>query len=367
MPQRELERLQAVHRFLNLKINKDAELQEIVELAAELCETPIALITLIDERTQFFLYKTGTDISSNIRKDSFCNYLLNSGEMVIIPDTLADPRFANVPSVVNAPKIRFYAGAPLATHDGHILGSICILDVVPKELSKAQIHLLKVLAKRVIQFMEFEFSVDILKKQFLQAKDAEIKLRSFFESSVACHLLLGKEQEILAFNKNMFLFLENMYQVEVTTGMPASEILKGEALERFVHEYQKALHGSTLQHERKVSYPNGTVIWWDVTFEPAYNDEGEIIGVSYDVSDITKRKLYEEQIISQNESLKKIAYIQSHDLRKHVASILGLINVFKSNYYKTSKKEILMLEQVALEMDNQVRAIVKLSEAQLFV
>lgn len=76
MPTPESERLQAVNQFLNLNINKERELQEIVELASGICQTPIALISMIDDDTEYFKFRIGTDIAQNARKDSFCQYLI---------------------------------------------------------------------------------------------------------------------------------------------------------------------------------------------------------------------------------------------------------------------------------------------------
>jgi GAF domain/PAS fold len=358
MPRKEIDRLQAVHRFLNLEINEDEELQEIVELASELCETPIALITLIDEDTQYFKFKVGIDLDQNIREDTFCAYLINGDKPMIVEDALLDNRFVNNPYVASIPHIRFYAGAPLITHDGHTLGSLCVLDIKPRQISPAQQHLLKALAKRVIQIMEFNLSLHIVRKQFLQS---EMKLQSFFESAGVCHLLIGKEMEVIAFNKTMADFLERVHHIQLYAGIKIGQVFKGWQLDSFLAEYAEALSGVPLKYERKADY-TGETIWWYVTFEPAYNPRGEIIGASYNAIDITERKHNEKQIMTQNESLISIAYIQSHELRKPVASILGLMNLFKLNAYRATREELIMMEKAAKELDNKIRTIVNFAE-----
>jgi len=362
MPLRELERLQAIHRFLNLKINKESELQEIVELAAELCETPIALIDLVNDAPRYFTFKPGIKTTTLAPKDFFYRHEGEQTGLIVIPDAQVHQHYAVHPMVAHAPFIRFYAGAPLITHDGHRLGTICIMDTQPKELSSAQQHLLQVLSKRVIQMIEFEASLDILKQQFLQAKDAEVKLRSFFESSVACHLLFGTNREILAFNKNMADLLHNLHNIRPVVGMKADDILKGASLQLFQQEYAEALSGRAVRLERLVEYKSGPRIWWEVTYEPAYDPDGLIIGVSYNATDITDRKTHEKHIVAQNDSLKQIAYIQSHDLRRPVASILGLVEIFKSEHYEATKAELIMLEDAAKELDERIRTIVELTE-----
>lgn len=361
MPQQELDRFRAINRFLNLEIDRDQNLQEIVELASELCETPIALISLIEDDTYYVNFKIGTDVEKTLRKDTFCQYLINKGELLVVTDALQDSRFTDNPYVIGKPNIRFYAGMPLTTHDGHNLGSICVIDTVPKQLTDAQKHLLEILGKRIVQIMEFEFSLKILKEQYLQAKDAEIKLRSFFESGGACHLLIGKELEIITFNKNMADFLRRIYHVELFAGMLVSGVLTGPALKRFVDECHTALNGTPLRYERQIKYPTET-IWWYITFEPGYDPEGEIVGISFNAYDITERKLHEQQIIAQNDSLKNIAHIQSHELRRPVASILGFMEIFKLNGYQAGKEDLMVMENATKELDDKIRNIVNFTE-----
>ncbi len=136
----------------------------------------------------------------------------------------------------------------------------------------------------------------------------------------------------------------------------------GTHLESFVEDYLKAISGKTIRFEREVKYSIGEVIWWDVTFEPTYHDNGGVIGVSYNATNITERKLYEQQILAQNDSLKHIAHIQSHELRKPVASILGLVHLFKNEQYKATKEELMMLEKAASELDQKIRAIVRFTD-----
>lgn len=358
MATKDLERLQALHRFLNLEINKDAELQEMIELAAELLDCPIALITLLEGDIQHFLYKVGTDIEQVSNTESFCRYLSLTNDLMVVNDTHKDERFANNPFVTGEPYVAFYAGAPLATHDGHLLGSICALDVMPREFSPVQLKLLKVLTKRVIQIMEFEFSINLLKQQFLLARDAETKLRSFFESSSSCHLLIDKDMHVMAYNKNMAAFLKRMYNVELRQGTHVNQVLQGPALESFTTDFNQALSGKTITFEREVNYKNGERIWWYVAFEPGYNAEGQIIGISYNATDITARKVNEEKILAQNSSLRQIAHLQSHELRKPVATILGLMEVLKLDHSPEMTEEMHMLEETTRELDEKIRMIV---------
>jgi PAS domain S-box-containing protein len=360
MSDNEFEALETVDRFLDLKINRQEELQEIVQLASELCKTPIALITLMKKNIQYLKFKVGTAIRQLASEETFCQYFKDEDKVSVVPDALKDSRFSNNMLVLES-QVRFYAGIPLRTHDGLYLGSLCVAGTKPRDLSSSQKHLLKVLAKRVVQIMEFGLSLEILKKQFLQAKNSEIKLRSFFESAGTCHLLIGKELEVIAFNKNMAYFIDELFHVKVFAGQSITDILQGGMLETFISEYHKALKGNSVIYERKVTL-KGDTMWWSITLEPGYNVEGEIIGISYNATDITEKKIHEQQILDQNECLMQIAHIQSHELRKPVASILGFVELFKANNYTSDPEELMMLGKAATELDEKIRAIVALTE-----
>src|SRR5471030_75989 len=109
MPQKELERLQAVTRFLKLKVSKEKEIQEIVELAAEICQTPTALITLLDHDTQYIKFRVGSDLETTTRQDAFCNHVIEQYEVMVVSDALKDERFVNSSLVTGDSSVRFYA------------------------------------------------------------------------------------------------------------------------------------------------------------------------------------------------------------------------------------------------------------------
>jgi PAS domain S-box-containing protein len=357
MPEHELKLLQTIHRFLNLEIDKDIELQEITELAAEVLDCPVALITLSDSDKQNYCYSVGKEINTSAIRNSLC-LDLNIEVPEIINDTLEDHRFSSNPLVVGEPHIRFYAEAPLLTHDGHKLGNICVVDTKPKQLNSAQTHSLKVLAKRIIQITEFEFSINLLKEQFMKSRAAEIKLRAFFETSSSLHLLVDNNMNVLDFNRNMADFLWHMHDVKIQQEMPVSSVFDGESFDRFKQDFIRATKGQIVHFERKVKYRNSREIWWQVSFEPGLNPEGEIIGISYHASDITDRKNNEALILEQNRALKEIAFVQSHELRKPVATILGLVALLKQPESNEMSDELEMLDQTAKELDTKIRAIV---------
>jgi GAF domain-containing protein len=156
-------RLLAVERFKTLNIDTDKEFREFVEMASTICSTPIALITLIEEDIQWLKVKKGTDVEQMPVKTSFCTHTLLQDDVMVVPDAQKDERFANSPIVTGAPNVRFYAGTPLITNEGHRIGTLCVIDMEPHELNSNQQQMLKMLGKQAIGLMDFRISVEMLK------------------------------------------------------------------------------------------------------------------------------------------------------------------------------------------------------------
>ncbi|MGC1396376.1 MAG: diguanylate cyclase [Coleofasciculaceae cyanobacterium] len=122
---------------------------DITRLAAYICGTPIALISLVDASRQWFKSKVGLDVAETNRDIAFCDHTIKQGELLIVPDTLTDRRFATNPLVTCEPYIRFYAGVPLLTPEGHALGTLCVIDYVAREMTSGQVEALSTLADQV--------------------------------------------------------------------------------------------------------------------------------------------------------------------------------------------------------------------------
>lgn len=152
----ERERLNTLHNYQVLDTAARTSHDDITRLAAHLSGCPIALISLVDSDRQWFLSRVGLDVAGTARNISFCAHAIQRPDrMMVVPDAKADERFRENPLVVGEPFVRFYAGAPLLSPDGHALGTLCVIDHQPRELSPGVAEALQALARLVVMQLEF--------------------------------------------------------------------------------------------------------------------------------------------------------------------------------------------------------------------
>lgn len=153
-PTAETNRLQALHAYHILDSLPETDYDHITSLAAQICQTPISLISLVDEKRQWFKSTQGITIRETPRPLSFCAHtILDPSEPLLVPDTRQDERFADNPFVTGEPHVVFYAGIPLTDENGFALGSLCVLDDKPRQLSPDQLTALKTLTRQVVNLL----------------------------------------------------------------------------------------------------------------------------------------------------------------------------------------------------------------------
>jgi PAS domain S-box-containing protein len=158
IPANESDRLLALNRYKILDTLPEQEYDDLTQLAADICGTPISLISLVDHDRQWFKSRVGLDATETPRDISFCGHAVADGEILNIPDATQDVRFADNPLVLQDPNIRFYAGVPLITPDLYALGTLCVIDRQPRNLTPKQIQQLQALSRLAVGQLELRLS-----------------------------------------------------------------------------------------------------------------------------------------------------------------------------------------------------------------
>lgn len=181
IPLNEAKRLKVLWQYDLLDTVPEEIFDDLTELAARICEAPIALLSLVDEKRQWFKAKVGTTLTETSRDVSFCAHAITQPDLFIVPDATLDERFANNPMVTSEPRIRFYAGAPLVSPDGYALGTLCVIDKVPRELRQDQQQALRILARHVVSQLELRRR----SKELHDTRQEREKLKSDLEKARA--------------------------------------------------------------------------------------------------------------------------------------------------------------------------------------
>lgn len=183
-PSTEVDRLAALRESQLLDTPPDPRFDDIVQLAATLCDVPIALVSLVAERRQWFKARFGLDASETPRAVSFCAHaILQPGTTLVVPNTTQDSRFAENPCVSGPPFVRFYAGVPLLTSAGHAIGTLCVIDRTPRQLTPAQLQGLRALGHQVELLIEMRRLL-VAREQSMEALQREIAERKSVEESL---------------------------------------------------------------------------------------------------------------------------------------------------------------------------------------
>ena len=198
LPHDETARIEALLQYKILDTAPEAAFDDLTRLAAYICGTPIALVSLIDTNRQWFKSKVGLEALETPRDIAFCTHAICQKDVFIVPDATLDNRFATNPLVTSEPNIRFYAGVPLIDAEGYGLGTLCVIDNVPRELTAEQLEALKILGCQVMKQLELRRNLDSLllvttkhQKQKKANKQFFVKIGGWFGLTSSILVIIG--------------------------------------------------------------------------------------------------------------------------------------------------------------------------------
>jgi len=294
IPENEERRVAVLRSFDVLDSAPDPAYDRITELAASICGTPIALLSLIDSDRQWFKSKVGLTQNVASREVAFCAHAIADRKLLVIPDASADPRFANNPLVASDPYIRFYAGAPLITEEGYALGTLCVLDHSPRDLSEQQREALLVLSTQVVTQLELGKSKKDVRRAEQDANAAHEALRAskeFQSRLIACNRdclkVLDLEGRLVFMNEGGMQALE-ICDFGTVVNSSWANFWEGADRDRAQAAVDAARRGEvgrfTGYFETRIRREPR---WWDVVVSPIRDQHGNterILAVSRDVT-----------------------------------------------------------------------------------
>ncbi|OUL25587.1 PAS domain S-box protein [Nostoc sp. 106C] len=314
----EAARLEALRQYQILDTGPEQAFDDIAFLAAQICDTPIALINLIDTNRQWFKAKVGLDIEQMPIELGFCPLCIKQSHILIIPDTLADEQFANSQVVISEPHVRFYAGVPLMAPGGEAIGTICIVDRVPHQISQKQIESLHALSRLVIRQLELRRNLAELtsiKTEYKQAQQAlhqsENTLGSFFNSAP---MMMGivelVDNDILHISDNLatakfFGLTPSAMQngLEPEMGVPQKHLFE------CIDYYHQAEHSQLpVRFEYSYDTPQGKTCL-SATVCAIAESFGKRPQFAYVIENITDRKQAEEELRWKEALLRSMASV----------------------------------------------------------
>jgi PAS domain S-box-containing protein len=214
IPENEIDRLRALLQYDIMDSFAEEAFDDLTALASQICETPIALISLVDEKRQWFKSKVGLNVNETKREHSFCGHTILQNDVLEVKDAIMDPNFKDNPLVTSNPNIRFYAGMPLTDRDGFNLGTLCVIDQKPRVLNEAQRHNLRTLAKQVTALIEAR----LYKKTIQSLNQAISQQLDFFTSilnNAPAMIAFWDKNLICRFANQDYLALVNKHKDEV--------------------------------------------------------------------------------------------------------------------------------------------------------
>ncbi len=310
IPENEAQRLAALQQYEVLDTGAEEDFNDIVQLASQICETPISLITLVDSNRQWFKAKVGLDVPETSRDVAFCAHALTSDDIFVVPDASKDDRFFDNPLVTDDPNVCFYAGMPLVTESGHALGTLCVIDHKPRTLTQTQLFTLRTLGKQVIKLLDLRLKVNNLQRSEAELRDTEDRINILFHNTIDAVIVMNDKGYITQWNAKAESVFG--YTAEEALGQPLHDVIIPERFREAhingIGHYLATGHGPVLNKTIEVSAIRKDQVEIDIALGISpivIKGERFFVGFMTDISErksatdkLDKQKLFYESILN---------------------------------------------------------------------
>ena len=274
VPPSEAARLEALAQYEILDTAPEHALDELAELAAHLTSAPIALISLVDEKRQWFKARVGTELTETPRALSICSHTLEASDLVVIPDASADDRFAQLPVVTGDPHVRFYAGVPLLTPEGHAIGTLCVIDQEARTLDPSQRLSLRLIARQVMALLEMRRAVAQLRKSHEAEREATRNIERMLDEAPVGYYTIDAQAVIRSINHTMLGWL-GYTEPEVVDRLRIIELLHPEDRKNFAPSFAVLQRDGHMTRDVVYYRKDGSALQGILHARASYDEQGK--------------------------------------------------------------------------------------------